>query len=106
MKKKIMALILTVAMSVMSSIPVLAAQDGASYYDSNCYKCGEWATTFTVIGSSTEDIDAKVCEHGHPGEADVLRVRYDRVRYYCADCNFNWEQDEFWGMAWCCTYDD
>lgn len=108
MKKKTIALILTVAMSVMSSIPVLAAQNSNSYYESNCPMCGESATIFTVIQSPEriEEIDYRLCEHDHEGELDILRVYYVRVSYYCPDCDINWEQTEYEGMVWHCTYDD
>lgn len=106
MKRKTIALVLTMAMSVMSSIPVMAAQNSAGYYDSNCYKCGGGATTFTVVDRFTEPVDSRLCIHGYENEADILRAYYERVNYYCADCNVNWEENEFSGMEWHCTHDN
>lgn len=70
-----------------------------NYYENSCYKCGGGSIASTVVRSATEDI-----VDGGAEEADVLRVRYDRVRYYCADCNINWEENKFAGMARSSTY--
>lgn len=103
MKNRCLAAALAAMVGVMSFMPVATAK--ASGYVDTCYRCGGDSSISQVVG--WRSVDTKVtryCIHGYERESDYLVEYYERVNYYCADCDVNWEQDEFFGLEWVCGH--
>lgn len=103
MKNRCLAAALAAMVGVMSFMPVATAK---AYYMDTCYRCGGYSSTYEVVGQWDETVGTRICEHGYEREADIQLAFYERVNYYCADCNVNWEQDEFAGLTWMCGHKD
>lgn len=86
-------------------MPAMAVK--ASSYVDICFKCGDYNTTYEVLERWSVDTgETRYCIHGYEREADFKVEYYERVRYYCADCDVSWEQPEFVGMEWVCGHTD
>lgn len=106
MKNKMLAVALSLAIGAMNFMPSMSVN--ASSYVDTCYRCGGYNSTYVVVNRTSDVLEAKLCEHGYGDErvSDYLIAYYERVNYYCADCNVNWEQDEFLGMEWVCGHNN
>ena len=104
MKNRCLAAALAAMVGVVSFMPVATAK--ASGYVDTCYRCGGDSSISQVVGWSSNELGTRPCEHGYSeqGVEDTQYEYFERVNYYCADCNVNWEQDEFFGLGWVCGH--
>lgn len=103
MKNKCLAVAFAALVGIMSFVPNVTVK---AYDTEICRNCGEYCSICEIVGYVDNEVETRVCEHGHEYCTDVLHEHYHIVRNYCADCDESWEEEIFVKAIWQCTYGD
>lgn len=106
MKNKIFALLTAAEVGIMSiaagTTVCAEALDGDI-----CPNCGDYGVAPMVNATEIRYFDEyNACKNGYKDHGDVLAQWWERVSWYCGDCDIHWEYWQPSGFPyWECPYD-